>query len=279
MWESLSSFWFNKLCFGVHLAFGTLLLIESVHEINVGGYSTKLDVIYTRLNGSEWPDRSYHVETIGTFNIVGCLAAFELITSLTHLWYMSAFEPNWYLFLVGVVNPFARGTISSADARPPSIDYRYYEYSITAPLMILIITVLFGIRQIFTLIAIFALMHVTMLFGVLQSWSNDVGAWPHFYGWIPYIFAWFIIFINFAWIVRDNDNVPEFVWIVLFLEFFMFSLFGFVQYYYEALPKLKGYSSVDRSRSLDGLNNMLSLLSKVLLTCILYFNFISLENM
>lgn len=277
MWERFSTYWFNKVCFIIHLFFGVWLAIESVAEINVGGYSTKLDLVYVRLNGSDWPKRTYHVENVSNFNIVGALASFSLITAFTHLAYMSSFEKDWPEFFIGVLNPLNTGSIKSEDSKPYSIDYRYFEYAITAPIMILIITVLFGIRDLYTLIAIFALMHVTMLFGVLQSW-NENSVWPHFFGWIPYAFAWTIIAMNFSMIVRDNANVPDFVWAVLGIEIVLFSAFGFVQMYYDVWPKLKGYSAIESNRSLDGLNNMLSLLSKVLLTTILYGNFVSLEQ-
>lgn len=309
MWTWASTHGFNKICFVLHLVFGVLLLVESIAELNVGGYSTKLELIYIRLNGTNWPERVYSVENAGDFNIVACLAAFSLITAATHFWYMYSFSLGDYRFIDNI-NPIV-WSFDYTKGKPYSLDYRYFEYAVTAPLMILIITVLFGIREIWTLLSIFILISVTMFFGALQSWaSDDLKAWPHIFGWVPYIPAWAIIFVNFGLIVRDNDDVPDFVWIVLFLEFVLFGAFGLVQFYYDAWPKIKEYkecpsqekSDVEltqgirignndeddlknnpvyckQQRELDGLNNVLSLVSKILLVCILYFNFISLENM
>lgn len=312
MWTWASTHGFNKICFWLHFAFGLLLSIESIAELNVGGYSTKLELIYIKLNGTKWPDRVYEIERAFDINIVGCLAAFSLITAATHFWYMFSFRLGEFR-LVDNINPLV-WSFDYEKGRPYSIDYRYFEYAITAPLMILVITVLFGIREIWTLLSIFVLISTTMLFGVLQSWADDdLIAWPHVFGWTPYIPAWVIIFANFGLIVSDNDDVPDFVWIVLFLEFVLFGAFGAVQFYYDAWPKLKDYKSLSlkdddnyradseltqgvqisntegqleemkveykRQRDLDGLNNILSLVSKILLVCILYFSFISLETM
>jgi hypothetical protein len=305
MWTWASTHGFNKICFVLHLFFGALLLVESIAELNVGGYSTKLELIYIRLNGTNWPDRVYSVERAGDFNIVACLAGFSLITAATHFWYMYSFSLGGYSF-VDNINPIV-WSFDYTKGKPKSLDYRYFEYAVTAPLMILIITVLFGIREIWTLLSIFTLISATMFFGALQSWaSDDLKAWPHIFGWVPYIPAWAIIFVNFGLVVRDNDDVPDFVWIVLFLEFVLFGAFGLVQFFYDAWPKINDYKecpSQEKSdaeltrgvrignndeddpvyckqqRELDGLNNVLSLVSKILLVCILYFNFISLENM
>jgi len=294
----------------MHLFFGCILLIESIEELNVGGYSTKLELIYIRLNGTKWPDRVYSVERAFDINIVACLAAFSLITAATHFCYMYSFRLGDFRVLDNI-NPFM-WSFDYTDGEPYSLDYRYFEYAMTAPLMILVITVLFGIREIWTLLSIFVLISTTMFFGVLESWAtDDLKSWPHFFGWTSYIPAWIIIFSNFSLIVKDNDDVPNFVWIVLFLEFVLFGAFGAVQFYYDVWPKFKEYKKVPtkdeerradyeltqgvtigklyeeermdadyvRKRELDGINNILSLVSKILLVCILYFNFISLETM
>ena len=153
-----------------------------------------------------------------------------------------------------------------------------FEYAITAPLMILVITVLFGLRDVFILVAIFFLVMTTMLFGALQSWTNNLGAWPHIFGWVPYLPAWGIIIGYFAIVVETND-VPDFVWTVLIIELIMFSCFGFVQLYYDAWPKAKGIDTTPFLRLEDGLYNFFSLVSKILLVSILYFNFYGLQNM
>lgn len=260
MFEYFSSVWFNLICFIIHGIFGLWLLIDGFAEITVGGFSTKMDLHYVRLNGTSWPQTQYYVQTYGSVNVVLLLSLFSLITSCVHAWYTYSMYVN--------------------QSDPPSYKYRYFEYAITAPIMIFIICVLFGVREVFTLVCIFFLMTTTMLFGVLQSWSNE-SYWPHVFGWCPYTAAWAIILAYFTVLVLDND-VPNFVWIVLFIELGMFTSFGFVQMYYEVLPKAFVMYNYDRDatlKSADGANNLLSLLSKVLLVCILYFNFISLENM
>jgi hypothetical protein len=280
--DRFSSFAFNKICFYVHLSFGCLLLVESVAEINVGGYSTDLKLTYTALNATLWPDRTYYVKEFGSFNICAVLAAFSLITAFTHFIYMTAFETSlfWLLTPFDVVD---RLNWSPDSGIPLSIHYRFFEYSITSALMILVIATLFGLRDVFILIGLFFLMMTTMFFGVLQSWDreNEFKAWPHFFGYISYLPAWGVIIAYFALLVRLND-VPDFVWIVLIVEIALFTCFGLVQFFYNAAPKLGLFGlrhSSNNERAEDGFYNLLSLISKTLLVSILYFNFYGLENM
>ena len=272
-----STYGFNKICFFLHLIFGLILLIESIGEFNVGGYSTDVKLTYNSINATNWPDRVYVVKEFGSFNICAVLAAFSLITSAFHLWYMSAFESDW-LWWFNPVDIFYATSWDIEAGTPGSIEYRMVEYSVTASLMILVITVLFGLRDVFILLAVFFLMMSTMFFGALQSWTTTLGAWPHIFGWVPYIPAWGIIIAYFAILVNENANVPDFVWAVLIIEILMFSCFGVVQLYYDAWPKFQGLDNSAYIRREDGLYNFFSLVSKILLVSILYFNFYGLEQ-
>jgi hypothetical protein len=270
MFERFSSFWFNILCGVLHGAFGALLLVESIVELNVGGYSTKLNIHFIELDGTNWPNSVYSVKEFGSLNLVAFLAAFELITSFTHFLYaiyMKAYQTDISL----------------------GFNYRYFEYAITAPLMIVVISALFGLREIYSLISMFSLTHITMLFGVLQSWWGAQGSVAaHFFGWIPFLVSWAILLSYFG-IVTSNNSVPNFVWAVVFIQFAIFGSFGFVQFYWSVWPHLfkgrGGYNTlenedyVNSKKAEDGMNNVLSLTSKLLLAGILYGNFYGLENM
>jgi len=262
MFESFSSLWFNVVCFCVHLLFGSWLLADSVGEFNVDGFSTRTQVYYSRLNGTDWPRVTYSVESYGTVNIVLMLALFELITAVYHGYY------SWFMY-------------TKPSEAPPSIKYRYLEYGLTAPIMIVIISVLFGLRDAFTLLSLALLCASTMMFGALQSWSTSSSTAAHFMGWAPFLVMWFIILSFFYLLVEANSTMPSFVVIVLWVELVLFGCFGVVQFWYEVLPRLqhngKQYESLGgvSGRSADGLNNLLSLLSKLLLAGIVYGNLVA----
>jgi hypothetical protein len=262
MFTTFSSLWFNVVCFSVHLIFGIWLLVDGIGEYNVGKNTTKMSVYYSVPVSTGWPVIIYKVEQFGTVNIVAMLASFELITAFVHLFYV------W-------------GLNGGGDRVPMSIKYRYFEYAVTAPLMIVIISILFGLRDVFTLIALAFLCSSTMLFGVLQSWDNTSSSTAaHWMGWVPFIVMWAII-MKFFEIMSKTNDVPDFVVLVIILEFILFGCFGLVQLKYDILPRLAGVSAGRgvSQRSEDGLNNLLSLISKLLLAGIIYGNFVSIELM
>ena len=253
MLHHLSTVWFNYLCFIIHGAFGAWLLIESAATVVIEEFATKVDIVYLRCNMSEWPEISYRVDKVGTMNLPACLSAFSFITCFAHLLY----------------------------ARIPtlSLGYRYYEYALTAPIMIAIIIVLFGIRDVFLIITICVLICVTMFFGILQvNHKDSVNA--HIYGWVPYSFAWGVIISSYLVVEHDNDNIPHWVVFILIAEAALFSLFGIVQLKFDVIPKLNGgYNSITNAdREADGWNNLLSLISKATLVIVLYGNLLNLKQ-
>lgn len=147
------------------------------------------------------------ITNVNLFNFNG---AFLLITSLAHLIY--AFVPN------------------------ASVLYRWIEYGISAPIMMMIIAMLSGITQILTLVAIFGLISSTMIFGNLQDYHitetrvHPVIA-PFWKGFIPYMFAWSIVFYSFFDLLSEGSNIPQVIYPVIHITFFFFTSFAGVQYY------------------------------------------------
>ena len=59
-------------------------------------------------------------------------------------------------------------------------------------------------------------------------------AFPHLLGWVPYLTVWVCFGLNFVWNSRDPENgreAPVFVWIILFSQATIFSVFGLVQFF------------------------------------------------
>lgn len=161
------------------------------------------------------------------------LACFSFITSFFHFIYFS---------LDGNHAPYLR----------------FIEYSITAPIMSVVIGILTGINNIFTLIALAGLTMATMLFGFIQETNYNKTSYSAFiFGCVPYSFMWLIISWQFIRATQTFD-VPSFVSAIYVLEVILFSSFAFVQYF-------NNISSIINSQTADGLYNFLSLVSKMLL--------------
>jgi len=130
---------------------------------------------------------------------------------------------------------------------------RFIEYSFSASVMILTIAVESGLRDIYVMEMMFVLTWATMMFGMfadilsemsekLQS-SNEplfewLGYWtwiaPHVAGWVTYMSAYAPIFDHYHHSIEKSDSdakPPGFVNVIVYLQFALFSSFGFVQLY------------------------------------------------
>lgn len=241
----------NFMFFLLHGAAAAVLFWDGASETNVGPSSTKAPIVRPLLDATEYPDYTFGVEQVTTWNIVFMLATFELLTSLTHFTY---FFDQYY----------------NEKTESLGVQYRYIEYSITAPIMMIVISMLIGIRDVYTLVLLAGLINATMLFGFAQSRRNHNHD-AHYLGWVPYIIGWAVFWAFYVQVSdADTNEVPSWVIGIIIGEFLLFSSFGAVQMYYLGKPEDKD--------SEDGLNNLLSLLSKFVLTFVLYGNFISMEN-
>ena len=141
-----------------------------------------------------------------------------------------------------------------------SKQYRWIEYGISAPILFVVIAILSGIRNLLTLVALFGLMSTTMRFGRYQDVSEETD-WkkaPFWDGFIPYAFAWAVVFYQF-FISAEQNNAPSFVYPIIVVTFLFYSSFSVVQWYYT----VKTRKNVDAE---DSAMIVLSLLSKLVLS-------------
>lgn len=125
-----------------------------------------------------------------------------------------------------------------AECRSPT---RYLEYSLSAPVMMIVISYSLGIRNRATLVAIAVLVGVTMPFGywtevIARPAPGKRDAWtlpllhrlyPWFLGHVPQVTAWFLIAWQFYDSVADpDDRIPDFVYAILWGELVLFFSFG-----------------------------------------------------
>jgi hypothetical protein len=147
--------------------------------------------------------------------------------------------------------------------RPLRICRRWLEYSFSASTMCIAIAIVGGIQEQNTLLGLFFLITATMWCGFFtemvsrpnddrESWKGDPVTtdsryyakrrlnyyWrmlPHALGFLPYGAAWTIIINSFQEQVDDqcdgDENMPLFVFVIVYGCFILFSTFTFVQWW------------------------------------------------
>lgn len=123
-----------------------------------------------------------------------------------------------------------------AQCRTPT---RWVEYSLSAPVMVILISYTLGIRERFLIFAIAVLIGITMPFGYwvetvarpasATAWTKPLSTrlTPWFLGNVPQLAAWLIIVAQFYYSNFDNDSMPWWLHIVLWGEVVLFFSFGF----------------------------------------------------
>ena len=109
--------------------------------------------------------------------------------------------------------------------------YRWYEYSVSASLMIVVIAMLAGIWDLGTLVGLFGLVAVMNLAGLLMEQRNestDELDWtPYWVGVVAGLVPWVVIAITFVGTVTASDGqFPTFVIYIYASIFVFFNLFA-----------------------------------------------------
>ncbi|WP_166377381.1 heliorhodopsin HeR [Halorubrum sp. BOL3-1] len=149
--------------------------------------------------------------------------------------------------------------------------YRWYEYSVSASLMIVVIGMLAGVWDLGTLVALFGLVAVMNLCGLLMEQRNeltDETDWtPFWVGVLAGIVPWIVIAITFIGSVTASaGEFPQFViyiYISIFVFFNLFTLNMALQYL--EVSRWKNYLFGER------MYIVLSLVAKSVLAWQVYF--------
>jgi hypothetical protein len=215
-----------------HTTLAIIILTNGKITLKVPVFKTVIDVVRYE-NGSH--------PRYGTFQLVPYLvgggelwftlltAAFFLLSALFHLL-------NATLLRKYYISELQR-------CRTPT---RWVEYTLSAPIMIVIIAYTLGIRERMLLATIATLIAITMPFGYwvevisrpvsLQKWSRPLQyrLLPWILGNIPQSIAWIVIFFQFYGEIYDGggesdltDRIPSFVYIIIWGELLLFTSFGF----------------------------------------------------
>jgi len=187
-------------------------------------------------------------------NLPLLVAGFLFISALAHTIIATARYDEYVEYLDRGMNP-----------------YRWYEYSVSASLMIVVIGMLAGVWDLGTLVALFGLVAVMNLCGLLMEQRNestDETDWtPYWVGVIAGIVPWIVIAITFiGTVVASDGEFPEFVIYIYVSIFVFFNLFALNQaLQYLEVSRWKNYLFGERAYIL------LSLVAKSALAWQVYF--------
>jgi hypothetical protein len=205
---------FNVILGFLHLAQAIAILV--LMDYTVKGTTSFL--VWNEAAGK--PESS--ISNLVDFPVGLMVAAFLLISCIAHFIMAS---PYYY---PSYVRNLKKG-----------INYiRWYEYALSASLMVVLIGMLCGIFDVPTMILLFALTAAMNLFGLemeLRNQGRDKVDWtPFVFGCIVGIIPWIVLaWYFFAALFSSADAVPTFVYFILgilFVFFFSFALNMWLQY-------------------------------------------------
>lgn len=252
---------FNKIMGSVHLIQGVLMMLFAF-------------LVYPNLDGSG--TRSFTIPVIGNYlNFVEgqglVLTPTDTLFNLPFLPLTASFLLISALFHFIIAVPYKDKYV--ADLKQGINKLRWYEYALSSSLMIVLISSLFGVRDV-AVFALIALANAAMnLFGLdmelLNAGESKVGKKVN---WLPFIFGSVIgiaPWVAIAFYIGVNPNlsaVPGFVWAILITYFFAFNTFPVNMYLqYKGIGKFKNYLYGERGYII------LSLVAKTILTWLVLF--------
>lgn len=256
---------FNKIMGSVHLVQGLLMMIFALFiypNLDISGTGTgaqtfTIPVVGNYLDFVEGEGLVLtQTDTLFELPFLPLTATFLLISALFHFIIAIPYKDRYVKDLKQGINKL-----------------RWYEYAISSSLMIVLISSLFGVRDIAVFVLI-ALANAAMnLFGLdmeLLNAGSDKSKEKT--NWLPFIFGSVIglaPWVAIAFYIGVNQNlgdVPGFVWAILATYFIAFNTFPVNMYLqYKGIGKFKNYLYGERGYI------VLSLVAKTILTWLVLF--------
>jgi hypothetical protein len=213
---------FNLVMGILHLIQGAMMLILSNDfTLPVTRSYLEFDSVTETLNPA--------TVTLFDLRIGPLVASFLFMSAIAHLLIATVLYDKYVSNLKKGMNP-----------------YRWYEYSISASVMIVIIAMLTGIYDIGTLLLIFFLNVMMILFGLrmeLHNQSTETTDWkPFMYGCIAGIIPWVVIFIWLFGAGGEEGGPPDFVYYIFITIAILFNSFAInMVLQYKKFRKWKDY--------------------------------------
>ena len=211
-----------------NLAVGLLHAIQGTIILVVGS-DASLPVFASWVDGPPATALPIQGEALFDLPIGLAVAVFLYLAAADHLIVASPWARPWY-------ERNLAGTINYA---------RWWEYSISASLMVVLIAMLAGTRELTALVALFGVNAAMILFGLLMERGSrpgkDADWWPFWVGSVVGIVPWIVIGIQ---LVRSQAEaqVPGFVFAIFVSLLLLFALFPINMYLqYKRIGRWRDY--------------------------------------
>jgi len=237
---------FNAIMGILHFVQGALMLyLSSTRQWTITATSLEFDSASQRLVPV--------MEPIGTIELAYLAVVFLFISAVAHALIATVLYDRYVDYLDRGMNP-----------------YRWYEYAISASVMIVLIAMLAGVWDLGTLIALFGLVAVMNLCGLVMERHNRLTAdtdWSSFIvGSIAGVVPWIVIGVSIIRTFNAGSSPPDFVIAIYGSLFVLFNLFAInMLLQYRGVWKWEDYLYGERAYV------VLSLVAKSLLAWQVYF--------
>jgi hypothetical protein len=198
---------------------GCLHLIQGIVMLALGLLKTYPRDIYTFYLIFDISPPLFEVrpnpQVLFTVEYVGVMAAlFPLISAIAH-------------FTIA----FPRNASYNENLKKAMNPYRWYEYAFSSSIMIVLIGTFVGVWDLWSLVMIFVLNAMMIMFGYLMEKLNqhtETTDWsPFLLGCIAGGTPWVALYAYFIAAIRSvNADVPTFVYLILFIYFILFNIFA-----------------------------------------------------
>jgi uncharacterized membrane protein len=203
-------------------AAGVLHLIQGILMLGLGTlleWERSLYTFYPKLTIIEGPPFQIQIQpnpqvlaTIGYLGII--VASFPLISAIAH-------------FTIA----FIRNEKYNENLKKGMNPYRWYEYAFSSSIMIVLIALFLGVWDFWSLVMIFVLNAMMIMFGYLMELINqrtEKTNWSAFIlGCISGGLPWVVLYAYFiAAVLSTGLNPPTFVYAILFIYFIVFNIFA-----------------------------------------------------
>jgi len=166
--------------------------------------------------------------TLGYIGVI--VASFPLLSALAH-------------FLIA----FPKNKEYNENLKKGMNPYRWYEYALSSSIMIVLISTFVGVWDFWSLVMIFALNAMMIMFGYYMEVVNqktEKTSWSAFIvGCISGGIPWVVLFAYFAAAISSGDtNPPTFVYLIFFIYFGVFNIFALnMVLQYKGIGRWKDY--------------------------------------
>ncbi len=221
-----------------NLGAGSLHLIQGILMLILGTLLTWERPIYTfYLKFSITPgpppvfDIAPNPQILFTLSYIGVIvASFPLLSALAHFFIAFPKNKEYNENLKKGMNP-----------------YRWYEYAFSSSIMIVLISTFVGVWDLWSLVMIFVLNAMMIMFGYYMEVINqktEKTSWSAFIvGCISGGVPWVVLFAYFAAAINSTGtNPPAFVYLIFFVYFAVFNVFALnMVLQYKGVGKWKDY--------------------------------------